>query len=189
VLKRKQARRWPEAWLMTDERLGPDLAGAVRALPRGSGVVLRHYGLPPAERKLLAIRLRALCRRRGLLLVVADPPAGVKADGVHLPARTRRRPLHAKRLVTAAVHDVREAARARAWRAQLLFVSPVFTTASHPAAPGLGPLRFALLARAAKRPVIALGGMNPRRFRHLKPLGATGFAAIDFWKPAATVPH
>lgn len=174
---------------MTDERLGPDLAGAVRALPRGSGVVLRHHGCPQTERKLLAIRLRALCHRRGLLLVVADPPPGVKADGVHLPSRSRKRPRQApaRGLVTAAVHNVREAARARALGAQLLFVSPVFTTASHTGAPGLGPLRFALLARAAKRPAIALGGMNPKRLRRLKPLGAEGFAAIDFWNQAAAL--
>ncbi|WP_448577916.1 thiamine phosphate synthase [Thermaurantiacus sp.] len=170
---------------MTDERLGPDLAAAVRALPRGSGVVLRHYGQTPPERQRLAIRLRTLCRRRGHLLLVAEPPPGVKADGVHLPARTRRRPFHPRGLVTAAVHDAREAARARALGAELLFVSPVFATASHPGVRGLGPLRFAVLARAARLPVIALGGMNPRRFRQLKPLGARGYAATDFWKRPA----
>ena len=37
----------------------------------------------------------------------------------------------------------------------------------------------AALARLARCPVIALGGMNASRFRHLKPLGAYGWAAID----------
>jgi hypothetical protein len=40
-------------------------------------------------------------------------------------------------------------------------------------------MRFAALARLARCPVIALGGMNPARFRRLRPLGAYGWAAID----------
>lgn len=166
---------------MTDERLGDGVADALCRLPRGSGVVLRHYALAPAARRALAVEMGLLCKRRGLLLVVADPPPGLRVQAVHLPARARRRPRGAPAMVTAAVHDMREAARAVRLGAGLLFVSPVFPTASHPGGTGMGPVRFGLLVQRLKRPVIALGGMTAARARQLRPLGAAGFAAIDGW--------
>ena len=65
--------------------------------------------------------------------------------------------------------------------ADIVFLSPVFPTQSHPGAPALGPVRFGLMARGAAGPVLALGGMTPQRARRLQPLGAAGFGAIDFW--------
>ena len=40
------------------------------------------------------------------------------------------------------------------------FLSPAFPTASHPGAPDLGPLRWQAMARAARLPVAALGGLD-----------------------------
>ena len=60
-------------------------------------------------------------------------------------------------------------------------ISPVFATASHPGAAGLGQLRFAALATAAARrglQVHALGGMSEDGMRRLQGLPLAGFAAI-----------
>jgi thiamine-phosphate pyrophosphorylase len=38
-----------------------------------------------------------------------------------------------------------------------------------------------MLARAARLPVIALGGMSPAKARRLAPFGIVGWAAIDAW--------
>jgi thiamine-phosphate pyrophosphorylase len=165
---------------MTDERLGDRLFPAIAALPRGSGIVFRHYGLEPADRRALLLRVAAAARRRGYRLVVAEPPSGMRVAGVHLRARARRLPLPRPRLLTAAVHSLRERARAEAMRADLLFVSPVYATASHPGARVLGPHGLARLVARAPAPVIVLGGMTAARFRRLHaahPLH--GFAAIS----------
>ena len=82
-------------------------------------------------------------------------------------------------LVTWPVHNVREARLARQAGATVAFVSPVFTTRSHPGARGLGGRRSAALARTLPMVRIALGGMNARRFRTLH--GFDGWAAIDAW--------
>jgi thiamine-phosphate pyrophosphorylase len=79
------------------------------------------------------------------------------------------------------VHDLREIVAAERAGAAMLLLSPVFPTRSHPQGRALSPLRFALIARQAKRPVIALGGMNEHRARRLKTLGGSGWAAIDAW--------
>jgi thiamine-phosphate pyrophosphorylase len=65
--------------------------------------------------------------------------------------------------------------------ADFVFLSPVFPTRSHPGAAALGPIRFGLLARGTHVPVIALGGMDPRRAQRLEKFNVYGWAGIDAW--------
>jgi len=76
----------------------------------------------------------------------------------------------------ATVHSLSEIGAANLLGADGLLLSPVFPTRSHPGGKSLGPLRFRLLARRAKAPVIALGGMDRRK---AKRLGWKRWAAID----------
>jgi len=165
------AKELPRRWLMTDERLGEGLWEALAALPRGSGVILRHYALPLAERRALFGRISRIARRRGLMLVVA----GTDRLG-YAPHHGRHRGA-----LTAPVHSRREAIAASRGGAALLFVSPVHPTRSHPGARALGPVRLGLLIRGLEAPVIALGGMNEHRWRALRLLGVHGWAGIDAW--------
>ncbi|WP_448502182.1 thiamine phosphate synthase [Sphingomonas sp.] len=160
---------------MTDERLGDGLWDALAGLPRGSGVVFRDYATPAIERRARFERVRAIARRRGLVLVVAGDAPG-RADGRHNRRSSRG-------IATFAAHNGAQAVAAMRAGADALFVSPVFATFSHPGAPTLGPVRFGLLAKRVRVPVIALGGMDARRFRRMKPLGAYGWAAIDALSP------
>lgn len=178
----------PGRWLVTDTRRLPDPLPAIRELQPGDGVLFRHYELPPARRLALAQQVAKLCRRRGLVLVVAGDvrlARAVSADGLHLPqaliehaAMARRAGL---RLVTVAAHDRAAIARAARAGADAVLVSPVFATASHPGAAGLGVLRCAALVTDAQRrglAVYALGGITPDSFRRLRPLPLAGYAAI-----------
>jgi thiamine-phosphate pyrophosphorylase len=154
---------------MTDERQSEALWTALERLPPGSGIVFRHYGLSGDARRALFERVKAAARRWRLTLIVAGEwlPG---AAGVH----NRRGP----GIRTASAHDAAEL-RAAERRADLVFLGPVHPTRSHPGAAALGPARFDLLARRARVPVIALGGMDEARFRALR--HAYGWGAIDAW--------
>ena len=163
----------PSVWLFTDERQGEALWAALERLPRGAGVVFRHYKTP--DRAALARRVRTICRRRGLMFVVAGPPSlarAWRADGAHgrFPGT-----------LTAPAHGMTELVAARRGGARLAFLSPLFATRSHPGGRPLGRLRFGALARRAPLPVAALGGMTARRARQLAALGGSGWGAIDAW--------
>ncbi len=166
----------PRLWLMTDERLGDALFPALERLPaEHGGIVFRHYRLPEAERRALFDRVRAVARRRRLLLLLAGPADEARAwgaDGSHGRGAgfgLRSAPAHGLAEIRAAERD----------GAAFLFLSPVFATRSHPDARPLGPARFNYLARRTGLPVIALGGMSPIRARRLR--GAYGWAGIDTW--------
>ena len=168
---------WPRLWLMTDARNDAGLERAIGRLPRGAGIVFRHYHLDPAERQVRLHEVRRLAKRHGLLLFAADAPRPVDIDGIHLRRRERRTDW--TRPHSAAVHDVREWRHALARRVDLIFLSPVFATRSHPGARAMPLSLTKRLIAASPCPVILLGGMTAGRFRRLAPLGAYGWAGID----------
>jgi thiamine-phosphate pyrophosphorylase len=162
---------------MTDERLGDRLWMAIEALPAGAGIVFRHYSLGPAERHELGKRMAALAHERKLKLAVARDPllAGqLGADLVHNPSSACGSP------ISLSVHNEREALAAREAGVDLVFISPVFPTRSHPGAASLGIDRATRLAAMVDCPAIALGGMTFGRFWEL---GSAfhGWAGIDAW--------
>jgi thiamine-phosphate pyrophosphorylase len=162
AMQKRHSSKLPRLWLMTDERMGEALLPSIRALPRGSGVIFRHYKLPRDARRTLLERVRRAAARKRLVLLEAG-----KGHGRHRGA------------VTAPVHNIRERIAAERAGAQLLFVSPVFETASHRGAKPLGRVKFGILVRGARCPVVALGGMNTRRARALSEFGIYGWAGID----------
>lgn len=165
--------------LMTDDDRLPDPLPAVRALPRGSVVIVRTR--QDKRRRALAQALLPVAQARGLFLLIAGDvrlALALGADGVHLPEtrigeaaglRARHRIL-----ITASAHSF--ASLRRAAYVDALLLSPVFPTASHPGRPGLGPFRANAIARATDAPVYALGGVTPDNAGRLS--GFSGIAAI-----------
>lgn len=173
----RRRRTLPALWLLSDARNDAVLERALARLPRGSGMVFRHYHLPPGERRRRFDALTRLAHSHGHTVVLADDASTARAwgaDGIYgAPARLRGAG-GLVRLATA--HSLRELASATRAGADAVLLSPVFPTRSHPGARTLGPARFRLLAACAPVPVIALGGMNPRTARAL---AWRQWAAID----------
>lgn len=169
------AGRMPVLWLFTDAVRLPDPRAAVSRLPKGlCGVVLRHDGVP--GRAILGRELARICRVRRLALVIAGDPrlAASLGAGVHLRAgrrhgllAPRRRILQHSALVTSSAHNLDELHRAAHAGADLAFLSPVFPTSSHPAGGVLGAAGWSRLARLARLPVAALGGIDGASLRAL----------------------
>lgn len=174
-MHRRHSQPLPSLWLMTDEKMGEALLPTLSALPKGSGVVFRHYGT--ADRRALFIKVQRIARKRRLLLVLAGTGRegiGWKAGGVHNRSAHKSGQLH-----TASVHTIQERIAAERAGASLLFVSPIFPTSSHKDARPLGFAGFGRIVRNAKCPVIALGGMTAKRARALRLFTIYGWAAID----------
>lgn len=177
----KNGRALPRAWFLTDPDRTKNLLGIVERLPRGWGVVYRHFG--EASRFAVGAALARACRRRGLILLVSADPAlaaRIGADGVHWPeARLRGVRLRREHFIeTASAHSRAGITRAKAVGVDAVIVSAVFPSRSPSAGTAMGPLRFRLIARSAGLPVYALGGVNDRNAARAMS-GAAGWAAID----------
>ncbi len=172
--------------MLTDSVRLPDPEGAIAGLPRGSGIILRDYAHP--DRRALAETLRSASRNLGLRLLIAGDARlamAIRADGLHLPEglvkqgpgawRAWRRPGW---LVTAAAHSPAALRRAAKAGVDAALLSPVFPTASHPDAQGLGPVRFARWCGEGPIPVYALGGIDAASARRLIGSRSVGLAGI-----------
>ena len=184
-------RALPPLLLMSDTERLADPRAAARALPRGSAVVLRNYGSP--GRVTLATELVALCRARGLTLLIGgegELAAQVGAHGLHLPEALAPRAREWRRrredwIITVAAHSVAALGRAARAGADAAVLGPVFPSPSHPSAPSLGAERFAAMVRSSPIAVYALGGIDERAARRIARSGATGIAAIGALIPGA----
>lgn len=165
----------PRIWLVTDERQGDRLLGALNRLPQGAGILFRHYSLSEPDRRALFDAVRE--RRADAFLLLAGSPAlahSWSADGWHGPHEGHG--LHSE-----SVHDFEELRQAEGRGASFLFVSPVYATRSHPGGKTLGEGGFEALVAQARVPVIALGGITPERGTMLMRMGAHGWAGVDVW--------
>lgn len=170
----------PLALFCDDDRL-PDPLEAASRLPPGTLVVARARD--PARLRDLAA---GLCRMPLRVLVAGDMDLARRLRcGLHLPEVrigeiARWRSLSSAP-VTAAVHSAAAVWRAQALGADAVFLSPVFATLSHPGAAGLGVSRANRIARSARVPVYALGGIDAHTARRLS--GFAGLAAVGALSP------
>lgn len=165
----------------------PDPLPAIAQLPRGlCGVVFRHDGAP--DRAALALRVAKLCAKRRLALAVAGDTRLAMQVGAGFHLRGGRwpdavRPNASKFPVTASAHDIPEIRRARLAGAKIVFLSPVFPTASHPGRAALGPVKWVDITRRFKGlELYCLGGVNGGNIRLTGKFGA-GAGAITVLFP------
>ncbi|HSM94997.1 MAG TPA: thiamine phosphate synthase [Rhizomicrobium sp.] len=171
----------PALVLMTDDERLADPVAAARALPRGSMVVVRAR--QGSHRAKLASELRAVTRRRGTRLLIANDAelaARIGADGLHLSEANARQAAHWRArhphwIITVTAHSL---AACHVPYADALFVAPVFATRSHPGGRHLGAMQMRIIARQVSRPVYALGGIDAVSAMQLAGAKLAGFAAV-----------
>ena len=179
-VKRQDPRAVP-LWLFTDDQRLSDPLRVIGRLPSGlCGVVLRQDAHP--DRQALARSVARLCRRRGVALILAGDVRLAKSlrAGLHLRGGVGGRPAGwSGRLLSASIHDQTQLNLAKRAGVDLIFISPVFPTRSHPGAMVLGTRGWHCLAvQAGRMQACALGGINARTVRRL-PSCCAGIGAIE----------
>lgn len=104
-------------------------------------------------------------------------------DGVHLPAGAdpgaARALLGRDKLIGLSIHTVNEAQAIDAKSVDYALAGPAFETASKPGyGPEIGRKGLFDVARAARVPVLAIGGINSARIAELIAAGAGGVAVM-----------
>lgn len=182
----RQARRHlpaqlPPVFFLTDPERTPDPVRIARALPRGWGIIYRHFGA--ADRHETGRALSRVARRRGLtLLVAADPGLAIRigAAGVHWPfahKRDARKWRGQFGLMTVSAHAPEDVRAVSHGLFDAALVSTVFPSASPSARVPMGMQRFRRLSRKARLPIFALGGVTAANAGRIA--DSAGLAAID----------
>ena len=186
----------------------------IKTLPKNSAIIIREYDLKKEEREIFARKIAKLARARSLKILVGKDfglAKKIKADGVHFSDRDRlplqffkKKSFPKNFLFSFSCHSAKAFLRARKFRPDMVFLSPVFATTSNPetkflrhssaSSDGMGineDLRqslfglrnFAKIAVQNKNSlsIYALGGINSQNLKILTKLKIKGFGAIDYF--------
>jgi 8-oxo-dGTP diphosphatase len=160
------------------------------ALDRGVRLLqVRERDMPVAEMTRFTGRVVALAREYGAQVLIngdVDIAQTTGADGVHLQAGQlmQHQTPPATRLWAASCHNREELLHAARLGADLVVLSPVLPTPSHPGAPTLGWDTFAELCLDLPMPVFALGGMQLDMLETAMTHSAHGVALLSgIWQP------
>jgi thiamine-phosphate diphosphorylase len=160
---------------------------------------LREPAVPAGS--LASLARRAAARAAGTRVRVlvndrADVAAVAGAAGVHLPARglpaSRLRAIDRGWLIGRSVHvgDAIDAIdKTDEPDVDYLIFGTVYPSASKPGEAGTGLAGLGAAARAARVPVLAIGGITPPRAAACAAAGAAGVAAIGVFLPPGRTPE
>lgn len=182
----------PEKYMITGSFESQDdfLKRLESSLKNGISLVqLRCKNLTDVEYLELADKAVSLCSSyQSKLLLNTSPEVFLKsnADGLQLSSHylhsVNKRPVDDSLLLSASCHTKEDIEQARKLNADIILLSPVKETKSHPGVKGIGWQKFSELISVTGTPVYALGGMSETDLRDAKQAGAQGVAAISsFW--------
>ncbi len=191
----------PRSVLVIDWRRLPDPTTALAennfTLPRNATILIRAA---PQPRPLADyIRVARAARAHGYHVLAAAALRGLPQyliTGRHIGEAAHRFPASCGwglgrgrgSILTFAVHDQPGLRRAAHWGAGAVFLSPFFTTASHPDQPALTSWQAHDLCRRSRVPVVALGGVNTTTMRRLGHTRIIGLAGLDGWRQQKILP-
>jgi thiamine-phosphate pyrophosphorylase len=179
----------PPLLVVTDRRQARRALVAIVAAALDAGcrwISVREKDLPEDEQVVLARQLLPKTRAAGAkLLLHGEAPLArlAGADGIHLTAgadpAAARALLGPEKLIGISIHTVTEAAAIEPAVVDYALAGPAFETPSKPGyGPEIGRKGLSDITRAARVPVLAIGGINATRIAELIAAGAAGVAVM-----------
>lgn len=187
-----KALQLPEQYLITPDIETPEFIPTIKkCLDKGIKLIqLRAKNPQTAKYQQTAeqiLKLSTAYQAKLLLNADLELVKTLGADGQHLNNQRlhahQHRILDPNKLISAACHNQADINQAQKIDADIILISPISPTKSHPQAATLGWQQFFKLSEQANCPSYALGGMLPKQINIAKAHGGQGIAAITgIWK-------
>ena len=155
-------------------------------LKKNSNVIFRNY-----QKKLdlrTIINFNKICRKKGLKFYLANNiklALQANLNGVYIPSFNKNLNLNNLKTnrknftILGSAHNILEIKLKEKQGVDFIFLSPLFLTKNYENC--LGIIKFNLIARETKKPIIALGGIRKNNLNKIKLINAVGFSGITFF--------
>ena len=182
-LSRKTTKKNILYWIFLDSNRISDYIIFLNAIPanRKIGIVIRNKNKNSLY--TLSKVISKICKKKNFTFLVSSSLAianAVGADGVHYPKNINYAKKNSKILVTCSIHGKSDYRRAKVLNANLVFISPLFETASNLKKVPLGLQRISLLANFLKCQYSILGGIDSKNIKSLKNRGITSISGLNY---------
>tara|TARA_Y100000591_G_C21766671_1_gene663199 strand:- start:144 stop:683 length:540 start_codon:yes stop_codon:yes gene_type:complete len=155
-------------------------------LKKNNSVIFRNY-----QKKLdlrTIIKFKKLCKKNKLKLYLANNiklALQANLDGVYIPSFNKSLNLNNFKnnrknfTILGSAHNIPELKFKERQGVNYIFLSPLFLTKNYKR--NLGVIKFNLISKETKKPVIALGGVRINNLNKIKLIKANGFSGITFF--------
>ncbi len=155
-------------------------------MKKNNSVIFRNY-----QKKLdlrTIIKFKKLCKKNKLKLYLANNiklALQANLDGVYIPSFNKSLNLNNFKnnrknfTILGSAHNIPELKFKERQGVNYIFLSPLFLTKNYKR--NLGVIKFNLISKETKKPVIALGGVRINNLNKIKLIKANGFSGITFF--------
>ncbi len=141
-------------------------------------------------RAILAKNLLKISRQKGIKFIIGKDfnlAKNIGADGCHysdnMPIDHRALRQNNKKngfILSYSCHSLKSVFFVKKIKADIVFISPIFDTTTHPDSKSLGKIGY-LKAKFHFPQIMPLGGVDHKNITFFKKIGALGFGAIDYF--------
>ena len=136
----------------------------------------------------VVVKFNRICKARRLNFYISNNmklALQANLDGVYIPSFNKSLNLNNFKnsrknfRVLGSAHNIKELKIKEKQGVDFIFLSPLFLTKNYKSC--LGIIRFNLISRISKKPIIALGGIRQFNLKKIKLIKAVGFSGISFF--------
>lgn len=181
----------------SDQKKVQNIEESIKKLPKNSAIIIREYHLNDKERLNFAKKVIKFAKKRGIKILIGKDIAlarKVGANGVHfsdfdkLPINLlKNRKFRKKFIFSYSCHSEKSLQKTYELNPDMVFISPIFQTSSHPGTKPLGLRNLAKIAFKNKNhsylplKIYALGGISLVKLKSIRKIPISGFGAIDLF--------
>lgn len=196
-IKKFKKSNLPTSVFFTDRKKISNLELTIKHLPKNSAIIIREYDLDEKTREIFAKNIINLARPLGFKTLVGknfELAKKIKADGVHfsdfdkLPLKIFKEKTRDKKFIFSfSCHNFKSILKAKKENFDMIFLSPIFRTDSHPDTKTIGLRQLAKISLKTKNStychsnLYALGGINCQNISAIRKLNLAGFGAINLF--------
>ena len=158
----------------------------VKNLNKKIAIIYRNYQKEPWIDEI--IEFRKFCKKNNHIFIISnyfEIALKYNLDGIYIPAFNKeiikKKFINKKNfIIIGSAHDIREIRIKEYQKVQQIFISSIFPIKK--SKNYLDIIKFNLLSKLTKKPIIALGGINKNNIKKLNMTNAYGFASINYIK-------